>query len=274
MNVARRASAMGLTVVLVLAFVLPIAWAMLASLSTNTQITVNSLSLPDRLHFENYAYAWTHANIATYIANSLLVSLTSAILIATLATTSAYALARLQFVGRRWALGLVFVTLGAPVFSYLVALNQLITTIGLINTRTAVVLVTAATFLPVATLLLMAFFRDISEEFADAARLDGASEWQLFVHVMAPLVRPGYLLALTFAFVWAWNDVLLPAVFLQSADKFTIPYGIATLRPDPFRQDYVSTFAAVLISAVPMLALYGYLQRRFLEGLTAGAIKG
>ena len=93
-------------------------------------------------------------------------------------------------------------------------------------------------------------------------------------HIMAPLARPGILTALIFAFVWTWNDVLLPVVFLQSPDQFTIPYGIAALRPADFRQDYVSVFAASIISTVPMVIIWLFLQRRFIAGLTFGASKG
>jgi raffinose/stachyose/melibiose transport system permease protein len=138
----------------------------------------------------------------------------------------------------------------------------------------AVILATTATFLPVPTLLMRSFFQTLPEELADAARVEGASEWQVFFDIMAPLARPGVLTALIFAFVWAWNDVLLPVVFLQSPDQFTIPYGIAALRPADFRQDYVSVFAASIISTVPMVIIWLFLQRRFIAGLTFGASKG
>lgn len=263
-----------LTGLLALLWFGPIIWLVVGSLSTNIGISISPLGLPQGVHIENYVNAWVNAKIGTYMFNSLLISATSAILIALIATLAAYALARLRLRGQRFALAMVLLAVGAPVFTYLVALNQLVTDLGLMNTRTVVVLVNCATFLPVPTLLLMAFFRQLSQEISDSARLDGASEWQVFIHVMAPLARPAILLALTFGFVWAWNDVLLPVVFLQSSEKLTLPYGIASLHEDQFRQDYVTTFAASLISTLPMLALYGYLQRRFISGLTEGAAKG
>lgn len=269
-----RYIALVMTVVLALLFFSPIVWLSIASLSTNSGIALNPLGLPNGIHLDNYVRAWVNAHIGTYTANSVAISALSAALIATIGTMAGYALSRLAFRGRRVALGLVLVGIAAPVFTYLVALNQLVTTLNLMNTRTVVVLVNCATFLPVPTLLLMAFFRDLSDELVDSARLDGAREWQVFLYIMTPLSRPAILVALTFAFVWAWNDVLLPVVFLQSTDKFTLPYGIASLHQDQYRQDYVTTFAASVISTLPMLALYGYLQRSFVTGLTAGAVKG
>ena len=91
---------------------------------------------------------------------------------------------------------------------------------------------------------------------------------------MAPLARPGILTSLIFAFVWAWNDVLLPVVFIQNPDNFTIPLGIAALRPAAFRQDYVSIFAASMISTISMILIWIFLQRRLIAGLTFGASKG
>lgn len=269
-----RAVSYAVAIGLAVLVVAPVLWGIMASLSTNRQITLDSLRLPDRLHFENYAYAWTQGNVGGFVGNSLLISLSAALVIAVLATMVGYALARLRFPGRSIVFTVVLAAIILPVFSYIIPLNRLMGDLGLTNSRLAVALATAATFLPVPTLLMRAFFEGLPEELADAGRLEGASEWQVFLHLMVPLARPGVLTALIFAFVWAWNDILLPVVLLQSPDKFTIPYGIASLRPADFRQDYVSVFAGSMISTVPMILIYAFLQRRFIAGLTAGSTKG
>ncbi len=95
-----------------------------------------------------------------------------------------------------------------------------------------------------------------------------------FVYIMAPLARSGILTVLIFAFLWSWNDLLLPAVFIQSPDKYTIAYAVTTLRPAGFRTDHVVMFAASIISTGPMIVVYLLLMRRFIAGLTVGGLRG
>jgi ABC-type glycerol-3-phosphate transport system permease component len=258
--------------VLVTPFVFPALWVFMASFSTNNQITLNPLALPDRLRFENYVYAWTQAKMGRYVFNSLFVAVTSATAITCLATCLGYALARLEFPGKRIVLAVVLSAIIMPVFSYVVPLAKLAHTLRL-SGMPALILTTVAVFLPVPTLLMRSLFKDMSEELADAARVEGANEWLVFRHVMVPLARSGMLTALIFGFVWAWNDLLLPVVFLHVPESMTIPYGIAALRPADFRQDYVSVFAGSMLSTIPMIIIYVFLMRRFIKGLSAGGLK-
>lgn len=274
LRILTRLLVTALALTLVLPFILPVLWGLMASFSTNSQITLNSLALPDRLHFENYLFAWREASMNKFVFNSLVISLTSAALIALCATSLGYALARLDFPGRRLVFVVVLAAIAMPVYGYIVPLSRVVRDLGLSNTRLAVMLTSTAVFLPVPTLLLRSFFQALPEELADAGRVEGANEWQIFRQIMVPLSMPGILTALIFAFVWTWNDLLMPVVFLQSPDKFTIPYGIAALRPADFRQDYVSVFAGSMISTIPMLLIYLFLMRRFIAGLTLGGLKG
>ena len=246
----------------------------MASFSTNTQITMDSLALPDRLHVENYAHAWTGAKFSTFVYNSLAVSGSVTVLIGVLATMLGYAVSRLDFPGRRLLLLLIMMAIVTPVFSYLEPLTRVVRHLGLANSRTAVILTTTATFLPVPTLLMRSFFLTLPEELSDAGRVEGASEWGVFRHIMVPLARSGVLTVLIFAFLWSWNDLLLPAVFLQAPDKYTIAYAITTLKPAGFRQDHVTMFAASIISTGPMIVVYLLLMRRFIAGLTVGGLRG
>ncbi|MCY3778903.1 MAG: carbohydrate ABC transporter permease [Chloroflexi bacterium] len=263
-----------LVILLALPFVFPSLWVLMASFSTNTQITMDSLALPDRLYVENYIHAWTGAKISSYVYNSLAVSGSVSVLIGFLATMLGYAVSRLDFPGRRLLLLLIMMAIVMPVFAYLEPLTRVVRHLGLSNSRTAVILTTTATFLPVPTLLMRSFFLQLPEELGDAGRVEGASEWGVFRHIMAPLARSGILTVLIFAFLWSWNDLLMPVVFLQSPDKFTIAYAITTLKPAGFRQDHVTVFAASIISTGPMIVVYLLLMRRFIAGLTVGGLRG
>ena len=223
-----------LVVLLAIPFVFPSLWVLMASFSTNTQITMDSLALPDRLYVENYVHAWTGAKFSSFVYNSLAVSGSVSLFIGFLATMLGYAVSRLDFPGRRLILLLIMMAIVTPVFAYLEPLTRVVRHLGLANSRTAVILTTTATFLPVPTLLMRSFFLQLPEELGDAGRVEGASEWGVFRYIMAPLARSGILTVLIFAFLWSWNDLLLPAVFIQSPDKYTIAYAITTLRPAVF----------------------------------------
>ena len=263
-----------LVVVLAIPFVFPSLWVLMASFSTNTQITMDSLALPDRLYVENYTYAWTGAKFSRFVYNSLAVSGSVSLFIGILATMLGYAVSRLDFPGRRLILLLIMMAIVTPVFAYLEPLSRVVRQLGLANSRTAVILTTTATFLPVPTLLMRSFFLQLPEELGDAGRVEGASEWGVFRYIMAPLARSGILTVLIFAFLWSWNDLLLPAVFIQSPDKYTIAYAVTTLRPAGFRTDHVVMFAASIISTGPMVVVYLLLMRRFIAGLTVGGLRG
>ena len=263
-----------LVVVLAIPFVFPSLWVLMASFSTNTQITMDSLALPDRLYVENYTYAWTGAKFSRFVYNSLAVSGSVSLFIGILATMLGYAVSRLDFPGRRLILLLIMMAIVTPVFAYLEPLSRVVRQLGLANSRTAVILTTTATFLPVPTLLMRSFFLQLPEELGDAGRVEGASEWGVFRYIMAPLARSGILTVLIFAFLWSWNDLLLPAVFIQSPDKYTIAYAVTTLRPAGFRTDHVVMFAASIISTGPMIVVYLLLMRRFIAGLTVGGLRG
>ena len=263
-----------LVVVLAIPFVFPSLWVLMASFSTNTQITMDSLALPDRLYVENYVHAWTGAKFSRFVYNSLAVSGSVSLFIGILATMLGYAVSRLDFPGRRLILLLIMMAIVTPVFAYLEPLTRVVRQLGLANSRTAVILTTTATFLPVPTLLMRSFFLQLPEELGDAGRVEGASEWGVFRYIMAPLARSGILTVLIFAFLWSWNDLLLPAVFIQSPDKYTIAYAVTTLRPAGFRTDHVVMFAASIISTGPMIVVYLLLMRRFVAGLTVGGLRG
>lgn len=273
-NSLTRYALYALVILLALPFVFPSLWVLMASFSTNTQITMDSLALPDRLYVENYTHAWTGAKISSFVYNSLAISGSVSVLIGFLATMLGYAVSRLDFPGRRLLLLLIMMAIVMPVFAYLEPLTRVVRHLGLSNSRTAVILTTTATFLPVPTLLMRSFFLQLPEELGDAGRVEGASEWGVFRHIMAPLARSGILTVLIFAFLWSWNDLLLPVVFLQSPEKFTIAYAITTLKPAGFRQDHVTVFAASIISTGPMIVVYLLLMRRFIAGLTVGGLRG
>jgi raffinose/stachyose/melibiose transport system permease protein len=261
-----------LTYALAAIFALPVLWVAVASLSTNSQLARSAI--PIGLNFVNYVSAWVDAHIGIFVFNSLIVSLSTSLIMTLLSTMAAYAIARTRLRFRRIFIGVLTIGLIAPIFTYIVWLLNAISIGGLLNNRLALILVSSIVFIAVPLLLLMAFFREIPAELLDAARVDGASEWAVFWRIAVPLARPAIVTALIFGFVWTWNDLFLPAVFLRDPNLYTIPQGIISLRADAYTADYVRTFAAAIISTVPMVLLYRELARRAGSAITGGALKG
>ena len=260
------------TYLLAMVFAAPVAWVLLASLSSNSALA--RAAVPVGVNFVNYASAWIDAHIGLFVFNSLLISLSTTLIMTVLATMAAYGLSRTRLRLRRVFTATITIGLVAPIFTYVVILIGAINNLGLLNNQLALILVSSAVFIAVPLLLLMSFFREIPGDLLDAARVDSASEWQVFWSIAAPLARPAIVTSLIFGFVWTWNDLFLPVVFLQDPTLYTIPQGIISLRRDAYTPDYVRTFAAAIISTVPMIVLYRELARRAGSAITGGALKG
>jgi raffinose/stachyose/melibiose transport system permease protein len=260
------------TYALAAVFAAPVLWVVVASLSTNSDLA--RTALPIGLNFINYVSAWIDAQIGIFGFNSLLVSVSTALIMTALATMAAYAVVRTRMRFRRLFIGVLTIGLVAPIFTYVVWLLNAVATGGFLNNRLALILVSSIVFIAVPFLLLMAFFRETPGELLDAARVDGASEWGVFWRIAVPLARPAIVTSLIFGFVWTWNDLFLATVFIQHPALFTSPQGIIALRSDAYTPDYVRTFAAAVISTVPMVLLYRELARRAGSAITGGALRG
>jgi ABC-type glycerol-3-phosphate transport system permease component len=271
---ARKGAAIFITVGAALLFVGPVIWLLFASLSTNTVLDTDPLAVVGQFHFENYVTAFTKAQIGDYVVNSLFVGSMTALLVGVVATMAGYALAWLRLPARRLLMAVLLIALAAPVITYVIALSQIAIAYRLMNSLASVILVNAGTFSVIPALMIAAFFRGLPRELPEAARIDGASEWQTFLRVMVPLALPAILVAMTFAFVWSWNDILVPVVLLQSPSNYTIPQGVMNLKVDAHSQDLVKMFAAAIISAIPMVLVYRVLERRSVDSLRAGAVTG
>ena len=263
-----------LILILALPYFGPTLWLVMASLSTNNQIITDPLSFPNQLNYENYLYAWNKANLSNYVGNSLIVSSFTSILTVIFATMLGYAITKLIFPGRRFIYFIIIAGIVMPVFAYMEPLIRITRSLGIGDSLIALILTTTATYLPVPTLLMSSFFAVIPNDFIDAGRVEGVSELNIFMYIMVPLAIPGLLTIIIFSFLWAWNDILLPSIFLSSADKYTVPMAILTLKENQFRQDHAVVFAAAIISTVPMIIVYLFFMKQFITGLTSGGLRG
>jgi N-acetylglucosamine transport system permease protein len=228
--------------------IFPFLWMIMTSLKTDRQILTDPFGWPEALQWNNFERAWTSANIGQYVGNTLLVS-----------AMAAYVLSRFEFPGNRFLFlgftaGLMF-----PMFLGLVPLYFLLDDLHLRNTYVGLALVYIAYSLPFTIFFLLGFFKTLPGEVAEAAIVDGASQYQTFFQIMLPMAKPG----------------LMPLVLMQTESRYMLSQGLNFLAiQQGYDNDYSALFAAMTITMVPTLVVYILFQRRLESGLTAGALKG
>jgi len=258
---------------LLLFALVPLVLAWFTAFKTSQEIIFNPYGPPIPPHLDNLINAWTQGRFNVYFENSLIISFADVIAMLIIAPLAGYAFGRMRFPGQR-SLLLVFLTgLTIPVTAIIIPLYLIMRDFGLINTRGAVIVADVALAAPIFIFIMRAAFKDLPNELEDAARIDGASEFGIFWYVMLPLAKPALLTLALLEFLWSWNDLLLPLVFLTSDDLRMLPVGMLFYR-GRFSVDYGLMSAGVLIISLPVILMFLIFQRSFVKGLTGGALKG
>jgi N-acetylglucosamine transport system permease protein len=253
---------------------LPLLWAVMTSFKTDKAIFTSPWSLPDRLHFENWARAWGEAHMSEYFLNTIIVvggSLLGTLLFGSMA---AYVLARFEFPGNKFIYFLFIGGMSFPVILALVPLFYVLQNMALLNTLHGLILVYIAYSLPFTVFFLTAFFRTLPTSVAEAAFMDGASHTRTFFQVMLPMARPGLISVGIFNFLGQWNQYLLPTVLNTEPDQKVLSQGLVQLAVSQgYKGDWSGLFAGLVMAMLPVLAAYIIFQRQVVAGLTAGAVK-
>ncbi len=254
-----------------LAFFLgPFAWQALTSLWPEAEL---GRPWPTALTLASYAGAWRGHAFARALANSLLVASATTALALALAAPAAFAVAKLEFRGRRAFLG---ACLALAMFPPIVTVSPLYATlraIGLLDSLYGLVLTDAAFALPLAVWLLTATFRALPDEIYRSAQVDGCTPFQAFRWVLLPLAVPGLATAAILVFIFSWNEFLFALTFTATPSRRTVPVAIALFSAEHL-EPWGEIAAASLLATLPIVALTLVFQRRIVSGLTAGAVKG
>jgi N-acetylglucosamine transport system permease protein len=252
----------------------PLLWVVITAFKTDREILTQPWALPQEWHADNFARAWDAANIGGYFANSVIVVVPSVLLTLVFSAAVSYVLARFEFRGRSLLNAFVLSGLLFPVFLALVPLFFLANSMGLTNTRLGLALIYAAYSISFTTLFLTNFFRTIPQELHDAATLDGAGEFRIFLTIMMPLAAPGLVTMGIFNFIGQWNQFILPFVLINDQQLFVLPQGMQYLMIEQqYDSDWSALFAAVTIVMVPTIVIYTVFQQRIQTALTSGALK-
>jgi N-acetylglucosamine transport system permease protein len=256
----------------------PLIWVILASFKTNTEIFLGSpFALPESYSFESYRTAWSTAHVGRYFLNSVFVVTLSTAGTMLFGAMAAYVIARYKFFGNRFIYYFFVSGLAFPVFLAIVPLVLMLNNMGLNNTFFGLILVYIAYSLPFTVFFLVAFFKTLPNEIAEAATMDGASHTRLFFQVMVPMAKSGLVSITIFNIVGQWNQYLLPVAIMQGQNaeqKWVLTQGIAAISVSAgYQANWAALFAALTLSILPMIVVYAFFQRQIQSGLTAGAVK-
>lgn len=251
----------------------PLLFIVLSSLKSATDFfTGNALSLPSEIRIRNFADAWVNGNMAVYIKNGLKVSIIKVPVGVLIEALTAFALTRLDIPGSKKIFVFFLIGMMIPMQVTLVALNIGLTKLGLINTHLGLILVQLGFGLPFGILVMRGFFRSIPGEIDESAKLDGCNNLRLFYNILLPLAKPAAASLIILDFLASWNEFLFSSIFLTTDSLRTVPAGLMSFFGE-FGTDYPLFTAGVLISIIPVLIIYIFCQRFFVEGI-AGAVKG
>ncbi|MEQ9551275.1 MAG: carbohydrate ABC transporter permease [Coleofasciculus sp. G3-WIS-01] len=266
-------------VVLTLIFCLaPALWQVLTSFKVNEAISAIPnvyFPAPDQLTWNHYTQLFERYPFWRYIFNSALVSLTSTFLCLIAGAPAAYALARLRIPGERIVLGCVLVVSLFPYVLLFLGLLEVVKALGLGNNYIALIVPYTGINLPLTILVLRSFFQQLPKDLEDSAKVDGYNTVQMLLKIVLPMTIPALVTTGILTFIFAWNEFIFALTFITQNEMKTIPVAVAQIGgTSVFEIPYGPIAAATVAGTLPLIVLVLLFQRRIVQGITAGAVKG
>ncbi len=263
-------------IVILIWCLLPVAWILSLSFKSVAETTSGSAQfLPKSWTIQNYKDILSNGDFTDALRNSFGIAIIATVLSVIFATFAAYAIARLDFKGKRVVLSIALAIAMFPVVSLISPLFDMWRTFHLFNTWPGLIIPYLTFTLPLAIWVLSAFFREIPWEMEQAAQVDGATSWQAFRKVIVPLAAPGVFTAAILTFFFAWNEYALAISLTSTTASRTVPAQMSFfVGPDPFNPPYSLLATASVIVTIPVIIIVLLFQRRIVAGLTSGAVKG
>jgi multiple sugar transport system permease protein len=272
---ARRAAAWVTVDAMVLMYaLLPVLWILSLSLKPTSTVKDGKL-IPSSLTFDNYRGIFRGNFFSSALINSVGIGVTTTVIAVVIGAMAAYAVARLEFPGKRVLIGVVLLISMFPAISLVTPLFNIERRIGLFDTWPGLIIPYITFALPLAIYTLSAFFREIPSDLEKAAKMDGATPARAFRKVIAPLAAPGIVTTAILVFIFAWNDLLLALSLTATDAAITAPVAIANFTgSSQFEEPTGSIAAGAMVITVPIIVFVLVFQRRIVAGLTSGAVKG
>ncbi len=252
-----------------------IAWIMLSSLKSNSEIFRNIFNLPKTIQWGNYAKAFSTGNFGLYLFNSTFITVVSTFGLLAVSAPAAYVLTRRKFFGRGFLNAAFIAGIGIPYVIVLIPLYGLVSWLGLNNSYQGIILIYIGLSIPFCVYILTGFFATLPTTLEEAGIIDGCSEMEVFFRIMLPLSSPGIITAAIFNGIGMWNEYQLIMTFISEPQLFTLSRGLYAMQNAmQYTGDWTGLFAGITIVMIPTIALFMIMSRKIISGITAGAVKG
>jgi raffinose/stachyose/melibiose transport system permease protein len=254
-------------------WIYPFLWMISTAFKTNAEVIASLSLIPNELRLDNFVKAWIEARFAQYFFNTVLITVTVVLIVLTTCSMAGYSLGRRKFIGKKVFIALIVATMFIPQAFTIIPVYDLMTQLGLLNTRWAVILSIAGGAHVVFILLFAAQYSQVPIDLEHAAVIDGCGFVRTFIHVMFPAALPIAATVTIFQFIQTWNAFLIPLVMTLGKPKLrTLAVGLLSFVGE-YTIDWAGLAAGAAISVMPVIVVFLFVQRYFIKGL-AGAVKG
>ena len=252
----------------------PLYWLLKISITPNDLLYSEGVRLwPSRTVLDHFDFVLRHSDFPLFFRNSMIVSVSTAVIVTLLASLGGYAMSRFTFRGKMWIVGLMLLTQMFPLVMLIAPIFKMLSPLGLTNSLSGLILVYVAFNVPFATFLMQSFFDGIPKDLEEAAMIDGATRFTAFRQIILPLTLPGMAATLGFVFTAAWSELLFALMLISGVDASTFPVGLLSF-VSKFSVDFGQMMAAGVLALIPACIFFLLIQRYLVQGLTAGAVKG
>jgi raffinose/stachyose/melibiose transport system permease protein len=262
-------------IVLMIIAIYPIMWLLTSSIKAPHEFNLRPIyTFPEGFYFQNYIDAWTSGRFSVYFTNSILVTIPSLILILSLSTLTAFGIEIMRWRFKNHVLLLFLAGILIPGQMVLLPLYTMFYRAQLLDNRWGLMLVYVAFGFPLSVFLITSYLKSLSHEILEAAVVDGANIYQVFLFVAVPMMKNAVYTVGLIQFFFIWNDLLLSLTFISSTNLRTLQTGLLDFVGRFGQREWGPTFASIAMSILPTLIIYLFLNKLIVRGLTAGAVKG
>jgi len=251
----------------------PLYWMLVTALRPATEI-FNPSFFPKQLTLDNFRNVVTDMRILKYLRNSLFVSVTSSFFATLISAYAGYSFSKFRYAGRKSLMLFLLASRMFPHAVLLLTIYLVMRRFNLLDHYLSLILSFITFTLPVGTWTLKAYFDQIPDALIESAKVDGAGVLTIIHKIIFPLAVPGLVSIAIYGFVWSWNDLLYSLTLITSADKRTLAPGLILNYMGEFQSNWTNMMAASIVVSIPVTLIFVFLQRYFIQGLTAGAVKG